>query len=586
MKKDAGLLILLLSLVSYNLAGRPFAIAEKGNTRANLLESPSASFVTQDSAWCQQASNWTTIEIEIVGSDTSTFDLEFTINGILATRTGVAAGIISMDINNVTGVNEYILTKITEYNGVTYEEAMLADTLTMTVYAIPEAGIYFSVDDPCSPVQVNFQSDTGYQTYAWNFGSGVISSSSNHIQNTFYYDYLDNLVVVGNDTILQDDSVFVITLEVENEEGCTGQVTDSITVYPVPVTDFFVHPDEQDYPDTTVFLTNLTSIGNWSYLWDYGDGTQDIVEEPGQHAYSSFGDFDILLTAYSDWCSDSISRTVKIKPPPAIAAFEPDIVEGCPPLSVAFSNHSLYAESFEWDFGDGGTSTDTNPIHVFKDTGVNVVKLVAIGSTSADSTEENVTVYALPAASFTVSPDTVSYDLAQIFQFNSNSLRATKNFWNFGDGAEGKGVTVEHSYHKEGIFTVALYAVSGQGCVDTLIMPDLIEVITGEGSARFPTAMVWKGAGPSDGYWKNLSPDDVNTIFHPVVVNVKDFNMMIYSRWGNRIFESNDPDIGWDGYMSDGRLAGEGVYFYKVLITYEDGIEEILQGDITFLHAK
>jgi len=586
MKKDAGLLILLLFLVSYNLAGRSCAIADKGNTLLNPLASPSASFVTQDSAWCQQASNWTTIEIEITGSDTSTFDLEFTVNGVPATRTGVAAGIISMDINNVPGVNEYILTKITEYNGATSEEAMLADTLTMTVYALPEPAIYFAVDDPCSPVRVNFQSDSGYLSYRWNFGDGFVQSPSRETQHTFTYDYLDNLVIVGNDTILQDDSVFVFTLEVESGEGCTGQVTDSITVYPVPVADFFVHPDEQDYPDTTVFLTNLTSIGNWSYLWDYGDGTRDMVKEPGQHAYSSFGDFDIWLTAYSDWCSDSIPRTVSIKPPPAIAAFDLNIVEGCPPLSVAFSNHSLYADEFVWDFGDGDSSTVVNPTHVFEDTGVNVVKLVAFGDTGTDSTEQSVTVYALPEARFTVSPDTISYDLEQIFQFTSNSVKAVKNLWNFGDGAEGKGVTVEHSYHGEGIFTVAHYAVSDQGCVDTLIMPDLIEVIIGEGSARFPTAMVWKGAGPSDGYWKNLSADDVNTIFHPVVVNVKDFNMMIYSRWGNKIFESNNPDIGWDGYMSDGRLAGEGVYFYKVLITYEDGIEEILRGDITFLHAK
>ena len=60
--------------------------------------------------------------------------------------------------------------------------------------------------------------------------------------------------------------------------------------------------------------------------------------------------------------------------------------------------------------------------------------------------------------------------------------------------------------------------------------------------------------------------------------------MVIFTRWGEQIFETNDLYIGWDGYMKGGTLATEGVYLWKAWVKYVDGVEEILVGDITFLH--
>ena len=73
-------------------------------------------------------------------------------------------------------------------------------------------------------------------------------------------------------------------------------------------------------------------------------------------------------------------------------------------------------------------------------------------------------------------------------------------------------------------------------------------------------------------------------VFHPKVMNVKDYRLTIYSRWGEKLFESNDPYIGWDGYLNAASLAAEGVYVYKAWVRYLDGSEEILAGDLTFLH--
>ena len=66
--------------------------------------------------------------------------------------------------------------------------------------------------------------------------------------------------------------------------------------------------------------------------------------------------------------------------------------------------------------------------------------------------------------------------------------------------------------------------------------------------------------------------------------NATALRMIIYTRWGEKIFETNEVHVGWDGYLKSGKLASPGVYVYKAWVTYVDGKQELLTGDITFLH--
>ncbi len=110
----------------------------------------------------------------------------------------------------------------------------------------------------------------------------------------------------------------------------------------------------------------------------------------------------------------------------------------------------------------------------------------------------------------------------------------------------------------------------------------MINVQAGEGSIIFPNVFAWNGSGPTGGHWTEGTID--NTVFHPAVINATTFRMIIYNRWGEELFESNDLYIGWDGYLRGAALATEGVYVFKAWVKYVDGYEEILAGDITFLH--
>jgi hypothetical protein len=68
------------------------------------------------------------------------------------------------------------------------------------------------------------------------------------------------------------------------------------------------------------------------------------------------------------------------------------------------------------------------------------------------------------------------------------------------------------------------------------------------------------------------------------MINPVELRMSIYTRWGEKIWETNEVYVGWDGYLKSGELAPPGVYVYKAWVTYVDGLQELLTGDVTFLH--
>ncbi|HNT49988.1 MAG TPA: gliding motility-associated C-terminal domain-containing protein, partial [Cyclobacteriaceae bacterium] len=72
-------------------------------------------------------------------------------------------------------------------------------------------------------------------------------------------------------------------------------------------------------------------------------------------------------------------------------------------------------------------------------------------------------------------------------------------------------------------------------------------------------------------------------VFLPIVKGAEEFNMQIFDRWGNLIFESNSANIGWDGYDKNGRVLPAGVYVYKLTIRLSDGQRSTQIGDVTMI---
>ena len=550
-----------------------------------VVDLPFAQFLTPDSAWCEQVDNRTTAEILLTGSKNFAFDLVIERNGIRDSIFNITEDTIRITLENEPGENIYKLVKVIEHHGMNSCERDLFDILTMEVYPKPVLMMQADYDDLCSPVEVIFTATPGYDLYYWDFGDGALRESiTNRVAHTFRHHFY-YLEIIGNDTIYhydldRIDTLFHIQLSVLTGDGCQDTITDSIRIYPSPDADFLATPEIQSHPDSVVYLINLTSVGNWSYEWDFGDSNSASVKEPGQHIYDTWGIYDIGLKTFSPYCRDSITKKVQILPPPPISYFEPDSI-GCPPLEITFRNTSKYADTYIWDFDDGTYSTEPNPTHKFWQSKEHHVKLAAFGLSGADTSTQIVRIHERPQALFDVYPKEAK-NLKQIFKFVNQSINGSYYLWDFGDGNSSPEVNPAHIYGVEGNYDVTLYVWSADDCPDTIDQESLIKVIAGEGETRFPNAFKWNGTGPSGGYWSETSID--NTVFHPNVINAVEFRMIIYTRWGEMIWETNELYRGWDGYLKSGELASPGVYVYKAWVTYVSGEKEVLTGDVTFLH--
>ena len=100
------------------------------------------------------------------------------------------------------------------------------------------------------------------------------------------------------------------------------------------------------------------------------------------------------------------------------------------------------------------------------------------------------------------------------------------------------------------------------------------------GSIVIPNAFTPSAAGPSGG---RPTAGSINDVFMPKVRGVTEYTMQIFNRWGTLIFESRDPDIGWDGYDRNGKFMPAGVYVYKMALTQSDGQRITRLGDVTLI---
>jgi len=528
---------------------------------------PFAEFLTEDDAWCQMSNNQRTAEILITGEvDTSRFELQMEIKGRMETLVNLPSGVFTLFLNNQLGQNEYIIHRVIEYQEDDQLETVINDTLQMVVHPYPDMS--FSVDegDRCSPADVILRGREGYPSYTWDFGDGTEKqTSTNWSLHSYEAESVDQ------------PSTYLTKLKVETEFGCIDSVSGSVEIFPSPEAEFTALPQLLQYPHVTVTLSNLTE-GDWNYLWDFGDDSGSSIRDPGTHEYTSYGIYKILLEVYSAECSDTISQQIQILPPPPLADFSPDTA-GCPPFQVSFENLSVYAESYSWDFDDGGTSTEVNPTHSFLESGEYHVKLVATGISGSHQIEKIIMVHELPQADFSYTEPDVAYTA---HSFYNSSLNAVEFRWDFGDGSGSEDENPTHTYLYAGNYTVTLYVTSAEGCLDTLVRESLIEVAAGEGATQFPNVFMWNGTGPTGGAWSPGSED--RGVFHPKMNGATEFRMIIYNRLGHKIFETNEVYVGWDGYLPTGVLADPGVYVYKAWITYPGGLQEVKAGDVTFLY--
>jgi gliding motility-associated-like protein len=443
-----------------------------------------------------------------------------------------------------------------------------SDTTLHPVEVFPAVQAAFTANPSgCSPVSVApVNNSTGASSYLWDMGDGttLVGAAPTHT-------YVNTTTV---------DQARTITLTATSPWGCVSVSTQTVMVHPVPTAAFQATPFTQQFPDATVTINNTSSPGSWLYQWTYGDGQASAMQQPGTHTYGTYGTFDITLVVSGTACSDTATQQVVITPPLPTASFLGQ-GEGCAPLTVAFANTSLSGLSYQWNFGDGGTSTADNPTYIFNVPGVYTVSLTAFGIGGGVNTAikvDSVIVHPRANAYFVLQPDHVIVPSQPVFTYNL-SANATSYVWDFGDGTISNGFNPVHYYQQGGTFDVTLIANNEWNCPDTFTV---VGATTGEvsGDIEFPNAFTPNSNGPTGGAYDPMGYD--NDHFFPKYQGVVKYDLEIFNRWGELVFVSNDVRLGWDGWYK-GQPAKQDVYVWKCQATFSDGRETVLKGDVTLL---
>lgn len=318
---------------------------------------------------------------------------------------------------------------------------------------------------------------------------------------------------------------------------------------------------------SSLSATGSGGDGNLTYTWTdasgntVGTGTT-ITLTPGTTTT-----YTVTLT---DGCStpavnDGLTVTVNPIPVVNISANE---TSGCSPLDVVFVNASAVAGStYAWSFGNGSFSTDFGTAsEQFTGTGCFDVSLTVTlnGCTMTQTVNDLVCVANEPVADFMADPyqtDIFDTEIA----FTNQSTDATTYTWDFDDMTLSAEENPTHTYDEEpGSYMVCLAVSNEMGCRDTICKP-----------VRILESLIYyiPNSFTPDG-------DEFNQVFSPVFysgIDIFNFNFVIYNRWGEVIWETNDPSVGWDGVGPDGKLVQSGTYVWKVKLKIKDNDKHLIE---------
>ena len=315
----------------------------------------------------------------------------------------------------------------------------------ITVLPIPEA--QFTNTTECLGYETEFtDNSTGnIVNWSWDFGDGNV----NNTQNPFHQ--------------YGASGSFNVTLTVENDIGCSDDITQNVNVNDVPIADFSA--SEFCLGNNTSF-TDLTIGATTQLEWDFGDGSPISNANNPSHVFPAIGNYDVQLVAFGgSGCSDTIIQTITITDIP-IADFS--FQTACTNDTTFFTDLSTgNPDTFAWDFGEGNTSTDQNPSHVYTTSGSYNVSLTVAYTASGCS---NTITFAVDAH-----PRTEPQFIANVPCLGSETdfVDQTTNTpifweWDFDDGSPiNTTQNPNHEYTSPGLYDVTLITENIYGCSDT-----------------------------------------------------------------------------------------------------------------------
>jgi gliding motility-associated-like protein len=417
----------------------------------------------------------------------------------------------------------------------------------------------------CTGLTFDFTNlSSGADAYVWDFGDGAggIPSGNSTDPNPTY--------------TFPDTGIYVITLTAAADFTCPDVTTAQVEIQFLLEPQFEV-PDPDCFNDHFFTLSGVASSDeNTVYEWDFGGLTtfESVQAENVMGLmYAEPGTYEVSLTASVPGltgCVQTFTEQVTAIAEPTVD-FQAGPWTGCPPHSVSFTNMSTTetATTYTWNFGDGSTSNAVSTSHMYMSPGVYPITLemetggYCVRSLEMDS-PQNVEILPVPVAAIDVTPNEVDI-LNPVVWVEYLGDQDVDCYYSFGDGGGLEGCVVEYLYSDGGTFTITQTVVNEFGCTNSAEGQ-----VSVSGSVFYaPTAFTPDG-------------DGLNDVWLPVVRGVSSYSMRITNRWGEGVFETDNPEEPWLGQNdTDGQhYCPNGVYLYRVVYVDQIGYPRVAEGHV------
>lgn len=366
------------------------------------------------------------------------------------------------------------------------------------------------------------------------------------------------------------------SLVLNENTDCGDTANIFVNIYPAIEADFTFAYDTcvaGPVSFTDLSMTGSCCLTNWD--WNFGDGSSSTVQSP-DHVYQLPGEIPVTLTVRdTNACVDELTQVIPYFPAPAIIVIAPSAETACQPAEIFFNNLSTPIDTtydIFWDLGDGSGSTMISPLHIYEDPGTYTVSVDITSPIGCqiDTTFNNlITVLPSPEAGFSYTPEQPS-NLFPDVQFTDESVGASSWLWDYGVPPGSVLPSPRVIFPDTGIYEVLQVVRHPSGCTDTAFA--IIDVIP-EIRYFLPNAFTPNGDGANDSFkGKGVLP------------GISNFRFMIWNRWGEPMFETDDPLASWNGRKNNtGQEAPAGVYL--VMVTFRDprGVPVEHKGYVTLL---
>ncbi len=385
-------------------------------------------------------------------------------------------------------------------------------------------------------------------------GDTIVLTANNALQWSWIPDGETTQSITLTPTI---PNTYQYTLTASSEFCFNKTATALFTVFPTPVANFSFTPVTDACTNEPITFNYSDAVSDETFIWNFDDGSQTSTEVNPTHTYSNAGIYNVHLHVDKYICKNDTAKVLTINPLPS-PNFNPDIIDGCLPVDVSFTDFSVDVQPgavYEWSFGDGGgNSVSGNTTHTYTQAGVFDVSLTISNTQRCAKTKtipNLIQANPNPDAVFEANPHITTLDTPTI-EFNDISISDSliDNYeWAFGDGESNNDIgNTSHTYTQAGDFRVNLRIETINGCQDTT---SVMVALTEEVKLFIPTAFT-----PNN--------DGLNDLFEIKGTPITDFNLYIYDRWGTIIWSTHNYETFWDGTTKEGNFVPSGTYIYQI----------------------